>query len=144
VRLEREVANLTDAIASGELRASPAIAGPLQEAESALANLTAARAMPSVEELLPQLAAKCSTALERLDQTLAKDPRRARLELAEQVGPIRVRTTPAEIVLEAQKGHMESVMLAPTGTDGPRQISLVAGARCTLFHGLAALSARVK
>jgi len=39
------------------------------------------------------------------------------------VGPIRVRTTPDEIVLEAQKGYMEAALLRASGTDGPRQIS---------------------
>jgi len=39
------------------------------------------------------------------------------------VGPIRVRTTPDEIVLEAQKGYMEAALLRASGTDGFRQIS---------------------
>jgi hypothetical protein len=66
--------------------------------------------------------------LDNLEQTLMRDPRRRRAEIAEHVGPIRVRTTPEEIVLEAQKGHMGAVLLAAIGTDSPRQISVVAGA----------------
>jgi hypothetical protein len=42
-------------------------------------------------------------------------PRRGRAEIAEHVGPIRVRATPEEILLEAQKGHVGSVVLAATG-----------------------------
>jgi len=41
---------------------------------------------------------------DNLQTTLMRDPRRGRIEIAEHVGPIRVHTTPDEIILEAQKG----------------------------------------
>jgi hypothetical protein len=66
--------------------------------------------------------------MQNLERTLAQDPRRARMELTQHVGPIRVCSTPTEIVLEARKEHMESAFLAATGTEGTRQISLIAGA----------------
>jgi site-specific DNA recombinase len=125
-KLEREVAALVEAIGSGALRSSPALAQRLQEAEAQLERLKAEPASP--EQLLPELAARCRTAIERLDVTLAKEPMRARMELAEHVGEIRVRTTPEEIILAAQKGQAESMLIAATGTEGARQIKMVAGA----------------
>jgi site-specific DNA recombinase len=127
-KLEREVLRLVDAIATGALRTSPAIAQRLQETEAAVARLKAQPAPRSVAQLLPQLTERSRSAIKNLDKTLAKDPRRARLEMIEHVGPIRVRTTADEIILEARKGHLESGLLAATGTEGARQISLVAGA----------------
>jgi hypothetical protein len=44
------------------------------------------------------------------------DPRRGRLEIAEHVGAIRVRTTPEEIFLESRSGHLEAVLLRATRT----------------------------
>jgi hypothetical protein len=126
-KLEREVASLVEAVAGGALRASPAIAQRLQEAKAAMARLKVQPVQRSIEQLLPELAERCRSSMENLDRTLAKDPRRARMELTEHVGPIRVRSTPTEIVLEARQGHMESAFLAATGTEGTRQISLVAG-----------------
>jgi site-specific DNA recombinase len=127
-KLEREVAALVEAIATGALRASPAIAQRLAETEATLARLKVQPVRQSIEQLLPQLAERSRFAIENLEKTLAVDPRRGRMELAEHVGPIRVRTTPEEIILEASRGHMESVLLAATGTGGARQISVVAGA----------------
>jgi hypothetical protein len=54
------------------------------------------------------------------------------MELTEHVGPIRVRLTPKEVVFEAQKRHMELALASATGTEGARQISLVAGDRKSL------------
>jgi site-specific DNA recombinase len=127
-KLEREVARLVEAIASGALRTSAAIARRLQDAEAALARLKVTPAPPSVQQLLPQLGERCQAAIDNLERTLMVDPRRARMEIAEHVGPIRVTTTPEEIRLEAQKGHMEAALLGATGTGGERQVCVVAGA----------------
>jgi hypothetical protein len=58
--VEKEITNLTDAIATGALRASPAIAERLMQAEAELARLkvTAAQAAtaPNVERMIPQVA----------------------------------------------------------------------------------------
>lgn len=127
--LEREVSTLVDAIASGALRSSPALAKRLQDTEAALTRLKAQPTAPTIEQLLPQLAERCRVAVDNLPRTLAQDPNRARLEISEHVGMIRVRVTKDEIVLESQKGHTEAAILSATGTGGTRQISLVAGAR---------------
>jgi hypothetical protein len=128
-KLEREVTALVEAISTGALRDSPALAQRLKEAEAALSRVKVRPvSTPNVEHLLPQLIECCWSVLKNLDRTFAQDPRRARMELTEHEGPIRVRTTPDEIVLEAQKGYMEAALLRATGTDGTRQISVVAGA----------------
>jgi hypothetical protein len=122
-KLEREVASLVDTIAAGVLRTSPAIAQRLANTEAALARLKE-RAVPSnAEQLLPDLAQRCQSAMDNLEKTLMADPRRGRAEIAEHVGPIRVRTTATEILLEAQKGYLESVVLGTTGAGVPRQVS---------------------
>jgi hypothetical protein len=127
-KLEREAASLVEAIATGMLRTSPAIAKRLAATEETLAQLRAQPGPRSVEQLLPDLEKRIQTMLDNLEETLMRDPRRGRAEIAEHVGPIRVRATPEEILLEAQKGHVGSVLLTATGTDSPRQISVVAGA----------------
>ena len=120
---------LVDAIASGALRSSPALAQRLQETEAALARLKARPATATVEQLLPQIAELCRKAIDGLEQTLISDPRRAGADLAEYVGPIRVTTTADEVRLDTQSSHLESVFLAATGTGGPHQICVVARAR---------------
>lgn len=125
-KLEREAAALVDAIASGALKTSPAIAERLQQTEVALARLKSQPAPRDPEKLLPELAIRSRALVENLERRAWKDPRRARQEIAERVGPIRVNKTSGEIRLEAQKGHMEQMLLAATGTGG-RQMVMVAG-----------------
>jgi site-specific DNA recombinase len=124
-KLEREIASLVDAVTSGALRGSPAIAQRLEDKELELAELKSRPQPLSVDKLLPQLGRRCREAVGRLEVLLARDPQRARLELREHVGPIRVRATAEEIVLESSREHMEAALL---GNSGPRQIRMVAGA----------------
>ena len=125
-KLEREVARLVDAIASGTLGASAAIAQRLKDSEATLARLKTRPPAPkkSAEQLLPDLAKRCQPALQNLERTIMVDPRRAQVEMREHVGPIRVTATPAEIRLEAQKGHFEQRLLRAAGC----QTNMIAGA----------------
>ncbi len=125
-KLEREVGRLVDAIASGTLGASAAIAQRLKHSEATLARLKAQPPAPnkSAEQLLPDLAKRCQLALQKLEHTIMVDPRRAQMEMREHVGPIRVTATPMEIRLEAQRGHFEQTLLRAAGC----QTKLVAGA----------------
>jgi hypothetical protein len=43
-------------------------------------------------------------------------------------------TTPTEIRLETQKGCLEATLLASTGTEGARQVFVVAGARIFIYR----------
>jgi len=87
--VEREVANLTDAIASGTLRASAALAERLARAEAELAGLRAAPPTPrppNVERLLPQVVERYRGLVDRLESSLAEtDLDMARAETADAV-----------------------------------------------------------
>jgi hypothetical protein len=85
------------------LRASPALAQRLQATEAALRRLKDQPAPPDVEGLLPRLGERAKAAIEGLERTVMSDPRNARTEVAEHVGPIHVVTTATEIRLETQK-----------------------------------------
>jgi len=50
------------------------------------------------------------------------DPSRSRLEIAEDVNAIRVRTTPEEIFLELRSGHLATVLLHATRTRDPAKL----------------------
>lgn len=126
-KLQREISNLTDAIASGALKASPALAGRLHETEEKFASLRVRPAPRDPEQLLPRLAERSKSAIDNLERTMTTDPHRARREITEHVGAITVNTTPEEIRLKAQKGHREQAFLAATGS-GTRQVVMVAGA----------------
>lgn len=128
VKLEKEAASLVDAVASGALTSSPGIAARLQQTETELARLRARPIARDPEKLLPALAERAREAIAGLEYTLLGDHRRARQQLLENVGQIRVSATPEEIKLEAIDGHLETVLLARTGTSGSRQKFLVAGA----------------
>lgn len=93
--LEAKVANLTDAIACGQLRGSPAIAAALAEAERELAALTVpARPKATVTELLPQALVAYRRMVRALPNTLSKEPDKARVVLQRLFGEIRVVRTP--------------------------------------------------
>jgi len=87
--LEREVARLVDGIASGTLGASAAIAQRLKDSEAALARLKAQPVAPNkvAEQLLPDLAKRCRSVLQNLEQTIMIDPHRAQFEMRQHVGP---------------------------------------------------------
>jgi hypothetical protein len=117
---------LVDGIASGTLSASAAIAQRLKDSEVNLARLKVQPPVPkkAAEQLLPDLAKRCQSALQNLERTIMVDPRRAQIEMREHVGPIRVTATPTEIRLEAQRGHLEHTLLRAAGS----QTNMLAGA----------------
>jgi hypothetical protein len=103
-KLEREVESVAEAIATAALRTSPAVATRLAGAEQALARYRTQPKPRHVDQLLPDLAKGWLAMLNDLQMTLMKDPRRSRIEIAEYIGPIPVRTTSEETVLEVHKG----------------------------------------
>jgi hypothetical protein len=127
--LEREVANLTDAIAGGVLRTSPALAQKLRTAEDELSRLRKQlRTVPAdATTLIPRFADLWREKVSKLEVTLAAgDIARARTELVHALGgEIQVVTTAKEIRLETKKGALEGAFLRAAGG---QQINLVAGA----------------
>jgi hypothetical protein len=85
-KVGREVDRLVDAIASGTLGASAAIAQRLKDGEAQLARPKAQPPAPkkAAEQLLPSLAKRCQSALQKLEHTIMVDPRRAQVEMREQ------------------------------------------------------------
>jgi len=81
--LEREIYNLADAVATGALRGSPALAARLATAESELARLKeSAPVTTPVARLIPRIADQYLRMVRELDKTAERDPQRARMALS--------------------------------------------------------------
>lgn len=84
--LRQEVTNLADAIAQGLLRSSTTLAGRLVAAEAELQRLESAAQAPKVRHLVPNVSERCLSILRRLQETLGRDPERARAALVDAIG----------------------------------------------------------
>jgi Recombinase len=85
--IQREISNLADAIASGALRGSPALAERLRAAESELASLGELRVMKRPPSLvMPDVRGRYLEMLHGLDGILERDPERGREELRRILG----------------------------------------------------------
>jgi site-specific DNA recombinase len=91
-----EIGNLTDAIASGMLKSSPALALRLQAAEAELARLEAARRAEPPTLMVPNVKARYLAKIGRLEDVLLKEPERGREELREVLDDERIRLKPDE------------------------------------------------
>jgi site-specific DNA recombinase len=86
--LQREVGNLTEAIASGLLKASPALAKRLAVTESELSRLQAERnrKQPALGKILPRIGERYLQIVEHLEEGLRSDPELARAALTDAIG----------------------------------------------------------
>ena len=130
--LEKEVANLADAVAGGVLRSSPALAQRLATAEDELAKLHAAsvpREVVKVERLLPRVVDGYLALVADLPKALKRDPARARANIRQLLGgQIRVEVDAKEARFLTQKGRTEAAFLRMAGAGIQPQTTLVAGA----------------
>ena len=121
--LQAHVANLTDAIARGALRASPAIAAKLRETEEELARLGTQECSPQaadIERLFPRLTEEIEQAVMQLPKTLAAgNVDLARQELKGLVGSIRVVAKPSEMLLFSETGFVEAALKRAAGGMDP-------------------------
>jgi site-specific DNA recombinase len=124
-RLRKEVANLTDAIASGLLRSSPALAQRLNAAESQLERLDVAKRVSVPTQLEARLGDRCRAMVQRLEETLGRDLERSRAALREVVGDV-VTLAPDE------SGRF---LWAHYGQAGAEQLRAVANESKTLVAG---------
>jgi hypothetical protein len=89
--LRREIANLTDAIAGGLLKASPALAQRLVAAEAELGRLQAVASQltraPIVARIVPRVAERWLAIVDRLEEPLGRNPESSRAALIEAIGP---------------------------------------------------------
>lgn len=116
--LKTEIGNLTDAIAQGVLRSSPAIAGKLRAAEEELAVLEAqpTRTLADVEQLIPRLTDEIRADLEALPRTLAAgNVDLARQELKGYLGSVRVVAEPTRMLLYSERNAVEAVLARAAG-----------------------------
>ena len=127
-QLEREVAALVDAVASGALRSSQALAQRLVAAESELEKLKSPRPdsiRPTVEALVPGIVDTYLRAVDALADTLARtDVDRAREELRQRIGVIEVEVDAQQVRFRTEAGAIESALQRLAGS---QQISVVAG-----------------
>ena len=92
--LEAKVANLTDAIADGALRSSPALASKLADLEAALDAAKRARVPTGVTRILPRALERYRRMVAALPATIRRDPVAGREALREVIGgPIALRPT---------------------------------------------------
>jgi site-specific DNA recombinase len=126
-KLRAEIANLTDAIATGALRSSPALAARLRAAETELERQEAVASRPkgTVEQLIPQLKADYQELVADLQHALTlgmdgkQDPRlvaRSRAALRKCYGDIRVEVTDDTIEFRSTRG-IEAALARAAGGD---------------------------
>jgi site-specific DNA recombinase len=117
--LRRQIENLTEAIATGALKASPALADRLTVAEEELARLTAQVVKPAAKivELPARIMARFKMMVERLEEYLARDPNRARAALREICGEIPVFPHESGKYLVAKLGLNELFLRAAVGSE---------------------------
>jgi site-specific DNA recombinase len=122
LKVEKEVESLTEAIASGLLKFSPALAQRLQGAEEELAGLRAAQARHVPEANVQKL----GTGLEACFVRLADDFERAlidrhgergRQELRGLLGQFKVEADDQEIRFYNEQGRIEAALLRAVGSD---------------------------
>ena len=135
--LTTEIANLTDAVASGALKSSPAIAERLAKAEKELATVVAQKPAPRAAKLIPAIADEYRAWVGELETIMSpnglkkglvtdRDIARARAQLKKRLGGhIIVTETDTEIRFETEVGAEEIALRL--GSDGG-QVFLVAGA----------------
>jgi site-specific DNA recombinase len=134
--LEAQVENLTEAIATGALRNSPALANRLASAEAELAKLReamVARPMANVDRIIPRLAEDFRQLVAELPNAVRRDAERARITVRQYVGDKilvqrEVRDGQALMAFRSQTGAMEAAFLRLPGADRTLQTNVVAGA----------------
>ena len=136
-KLETEVENLADAIASGALKSSPALASRLAKAEQELARLEVKGSAPKAAQMIPKLADEYRAWVNELETVLSpdglkrglvsdRDIARARAQLRKRLGGnIIVTETESEIRFKTEASTEEMALrMAGNGS----QVMPVAGA----------------
>jgi hypothetical protein len=125
--LRQQIENLTEAVASGALRNSPALAQRLTVAEKDLAELTvqSARPVAQIIDLPARLSKRVARLVEGLEFKISNEPNRARAAIREICGVIPVKPDPTGKFLIARLGLNEQLLAAVAG---PERF-VVAGAR---------------
>jgi len=120
--VEQEIMNLTDAVATGLLKSSPALAERLLAAEAELTRLLTAQARPSPDQNIAQLATGLEAHFLRLVRDLDRalldrDGERGRQELRNLLGAFKIEADTREIRFYNEQGRHEAALLRTVGTD---------------------------
>ncbi len=123
--LRTEIGNLADAIASGQLKSSPALAQRLARAECELADLE--RASPpkdagTVTAMLPRAMDRFRDLVRDLGRLAKHDVVRARTEIRKLVGDVTMKPDNGVLVAEIDRAHVAGALLNAAGS--PMQMSL--------------------
>jgi site-specific DNA recombinase len=121
-KVEEEVGHLTDAVASGLLKSSPALAERLRAAEGELARLRAAQVQrapdPRIEKLATGLEGGFARLVRDLDRALLdRHGERGRQELRGLLGRFKVEADAREIRFYNEQGRHEAALLRSVGAD---------------------------
>ncbi len=120
--LRAEVSNIVEAIATGMLKASTALADRLAAAEVEIEQLEGDQAAndapaPDVSQHLAGLRGIAIKAVEKLETTLASgDITQARREIKNHIGLVRVESDAREIRLFSDRGHVAAALLRAVGS----------------------------
>lgn len=130
-KLEREVANLTDAIASGALRDSPALATRLKDAEAELRTLAVPeRPKAQVIDLLPRAEAAYRKMVAELPRKMAREPDAARSMMKRVFRRVTLRRTPdGGLVAELAVSPAQLLSLIGGPSSGARENTGGSGGR---------------
>jgi DNA invertase Pin-like site-specific DNA recombinase len=130
--LRQQIENLGEAVASGGLRNSPALAQRLTAAEEELATLLAQCARPTAQiiDLPARLAKRIAKLVDGLELKINQQPHRARAAIREICGDIPVRPDPTGKFLLARVGLSQTLLAAVAGSER----FMVAGARYVTFR----------
>ena len=134
--LEDQVANLAEAIATGALKSSPALAGRLAAAEGELERLRAAavpREEAKVARVIPRIAEGFEELVADLPNAVKRDVDRARATIRQYVGDKilvaeEIQNGQPVVTFRTCKGLMEAAFLRVAGSSSVIQTSVVAGA----------------
>ena len=117
--LRAEIANLTEAIAGGALRASKAIAERLAATEAELERIEASAARAAagaIPTITPAIRERFLKLVQTLPDVIRRvDPERGRSAIKAVVCSVTVSSTASEITLEASGGGVENALLAVAG-----------------------------
>jgi hypothetical protein len=131
--LEGQVENLADAIASGALRASPALSLRLTAAEAELAKLrqqAPPREVTKLDLIIPRVDDAFRELVHDLPNAIKRDVDRARATVRQYTGnAIRVESDGKTVRFLSESRQMETTLLIAAGGAAAVQTSVVAGAR---------------
>jgi site-specific DNA recombinase len=128
--LEAQIGNLADAIASGALRSSPALASRLASAEADLAALKA-HAVPrdaaKLDRVIPRIDDDFRALVDDLPNAVKRDPDKARATIRQYTGnEIRVETDGKTVRFMSESRRIETAILLAAGSTAISQMCISA------------------